>query len=282
MRFAILFVADAAVGRLQGVPRSSATVRCRRCEDLRVDVSGTGAREQSADGEDRSQRRHRVDLRQGREARAAQRAGDARAAGQPLAARGRRGKCCTTRSGAGAPVSSRHPDDPDRRARAGPRVRSRSPPGGRARPSSSTFGSARAAIAWTSRTMSTGNRTNSLLKASFPLAAANPKATYDLGVGTIDRTNNEPDKYEVPAQKWADMTDASGTFGVGIINDSKHGWDKPSDNTLRLTLHPHAAAGRRLHLPEQQRSRTASLPVSRSPGTQGDWRQGQMPARAHG
>ena len=54
--------------------------------------------------------------------------------------------------------------------------------------------------------------------------------------GTIERTNNEPDKYEVPAQKWADITDASGRFGVGIINDSKHGWDKPTDNTLRLTL----------------------------------------------
>ena len=109
---------------------------------------------------------------------------------------------------------------------------------------------------------------NSLLKASFPLAAANSKATYDLGVGTIDRTNNEPDKYEVPAQKWADITDASGRFGVGIINDSKHGWDKPGDNTLRLTLiHTPRPVGE-LHLSEQQRSRTASVPVldRRTPG----------------
>src|SRR5262249_176701 len=53
---------------------------------------------------------------------------------------------------------------------------------------------------------------NSLLKASFPLTASNPKATYDLGLGTIERTNNEPDKYEVPAQKWADLTDVSNSF----------------------------------------------------------------------
>jgi len=51
---------------------------------------------------------------------------------------------------------------------------------------------------------------NSLLKVSFPLTANNPNATYDLGLGTIDRASNEPDKYEVPAQKWAGITDTSG------------------------------------------------------------------------
>src|SRR5439155_11848190 len=51
---------------------------------------------------------------------------------------------------------------------------------------------------------------NSLLKASFPFTASNPKATYDLGLGTIQRGNNTPDHYEVPAQKWADVTDTGG------------------------------------------------------------------------
>jgi len=64
----------------------------------------------------------------------------------------------------------------------------------------------------------------------------NSKATYDLGLGTIDRTGNEPDKYEVPAQKWANIDDTTGTFGVGILNDSKYGWDKPDNGTLRLSL----------------------------------------------
>lgn len=77
---------------------------------------------------------------------------------------------------------------------------------------------------------------NSLLKVAFPFTAANPKATYDLGLGIIQRGNNTPDHYEVPAQQWADITDASGKFGVAVLNDSKYGWDKPADNELRLTL----------------------------------------------
>jgi alpha-mannosidase len=120
---------------------------------------------------------------------------------------------------------------------------------------------------------------NSLLKASFPFAASNPKATYDLGLGTIDRTNNEPDKYEVPAQKWADVTDSGNTFGVGVINDSKYGWDKPNDNTLRLTL---------LHTPKPAQGYTYQSSndlghhrfVYAIAGHAGDWRQGRLPARA--
>lgn len=74
------------------------------------------------------------------------------------------------------------------------------------------------------------------LKVSFPLTATNPKATYDLGLGTIQRGNNTSNEYEVPAQEWADITDKSGDYGVSILNDSKYGWDKPADNLLRLTL----------------------------------------------
>jgi alpha-mannosidase len=120
---------------------------------------------------------------------------------------------------------------------------------------------------------------NSLLKVSFPVTASNPKATYDLGVGVIERTGNEPDKYEVPAQKWADVTDTSGSFGVGIINDSKYGWDKPDDGTLRLTL---------LHTPRPTTRYTYQSSndlghhrfVFAVAGHAGDWRQGQMPVRA--
>jgi len=121
--------------------------------------------------------------------------------------------------------------------------------------------------------------TNSLLKASFPLAASNPRATYDLGLGTIERTNNEPDKYEVPAQTWADVTDAGGTFGVGIINDSKHGWDKPSDNTIRLTLihTPRPAGGYTYQSSNDLGKHRFTYAIA---GHAGDWRQGQMPARA--
>ena len=75
-----------------------------------------------------------------------------------------------------------------------------------------------------------------LLKAAFPLAASNPQATYDLGLGAVQRGNNQPRLYEVPAQQWADLTAADGSMGVAVLNDCKYGWDKPQDNTLRLTL----------------------------------------------
>jgi alpha-mannosidase len=74
------------------------------------------------------------------------------------------------------------------------------------------------------------------LKASFPLAVSNENATYNLGVGTIKRGNNNEKKFEVPSKEWFDLTDKSGKYGVTILEDCKFGSDKPDDNTLRLTL----------------------------------------------
>ena len=83
--------------------------------------------------------------------------------------------------------------------------------------------------------------TNALLKAEFPLNIENEKATYDLGIGSIQRGNNTETAYEVYAQYWADLTDRDGSYGVSVMNDSKYGWDKPDNHTIRLTL---------LHTPE--------------------------------
>ncbi|MGN0522134.1 MAG: alpha-mannosidase [Eubacterium sp.] len=74
-----------------------------------------------------------------------------------------------------------------------------------------------------------------MLKATFPFSVSNKKATYDLGLGVIQRPNNTDSLYEVPAQRWADLTDESGEYGISIFSDCKYGWDKPNDNTLRLT-----------------------------------------------
>jgi alpha-mannosidase len=57
---------------------------------------------------------------------------------------------------------------------------------------------------------------NANLKATFPLAAANPKATYNWDIGTIERGNNDERKFEVPSHQWFDLTDKSGAFGVTI------------------------------------------------------------------
>jgi alpha-mannosidase len=77
---------------------------------------------------------------------------------------------------------------------------------------------------------------NANLKATFPLTAANAKATYNWDIGTIERGNNDERKFEVPSHQWFDLTDRSGAFGVTILSDCKYGSDKPDDKTLRLTL----------------------------------------------
>lgn len=74
------------------------------------------------------------------------------------------------------------------------------------------------------------------LKAAFPFTIKNQNATYNLGVGTIQRSNNNEVKFEVPAKEWFDITDKSGDYGVSVLEDCKYGSDKPDDNTLRLTL----------------------------------------------
>ncbi len=74
------------------------------------------------------------------------------------------------------------------------------------------------------------------LKASFPLTASNLMATYNWDIGTIQRPTAEPKKFEVPSHQWIDLTDATGAYGATVLTDSKNGSDKPTDNTLRLTL----------------------------------------------
>jgi alpha-mannosidase len=74
------------------------------------------------------------------------------------------------------------------------------------------------------------------LKATFPLTAANPVATYNWGLGTVQRGNNDPEKFEVASHQWFDLTDKSGAYGVTVLSDGKTGSDKPDDKTLRLTL----------------------------------------------
>ncbi len=75
----------------------------------------------------------------------------------------------------------------------------------------------------------------SMLKAEFPTTASNDKAQYDIGFGYTERYTNNDRLFEVPAQRWAGITDEYGSFGTAIFSDSRSGWDKPDKNTLRLT-----------------------------------------------
>jgi len=91
-----------------------------------------------------------------------------------------------------------------------------------------------------------------LLKVAFPLSARNDKATFEIPYGSIERptTRNTPAeqaKFEVPAQRWADLSDSK--HGFSLLNDSKYGYDVKG-NVLRLSLlrspewpDPHADEG---------------------------------------
>ena len=50
---------------------------------------------------------------------------------------------------------------------------------------------------------------------------------------TTRRTLAEQAQFEVPALRWADISDA--THGFSLLNDSKYGYDA-KDNVLRLSL----------------------------------------------
>ena len=77
-----------------------------------------------------------------------------------------------------------------------------------------------------------------LVKVAFPVNWRSPYATYEIPMGTIQRstlneTSESKAKWEVPAQYWADI--ATKNIGLTVINDSKYGYDAKPD-CLRLTL----------------------------------------------
>jgi alpha-mannosidase len=114
-----------------------------------------------------------------------------------------------------------------------------------------------------------------LLKAAFPLAVGEPVATYDLGLGVIERGVNSPRLYEVPAQQWADLSERGGGWGVAILNDCKYGWDRPAPATLRLTLLHTPRVGRRFRHQGRQDLGRHRLRYALA-GHAGDWRAGEV------
>jgi alpha-mannosidase len=91
-----------------------------------------------------------------------------------------------------------------------------------------------------------------LLKVAFPVSAHNDKATFEIPFGSVQRptTRNTPAEkaqFEVPAERWGDISD--GQHGFSLLNDCKYGYDAKG-NVLRLSLlrspewpDPHADEG---------------------------------------
>jgi alpha-mannosidase len=77
-----------------------------------------------------------------------------------------------------------------------------------------------------------------LLKVAFPVSVESKLATYEIPYGSIQRptTRNTPEEramFEVPAQRWGDLSDAQ--HGLSILNDCKYGYDAKG-NVIRLSL----------------------------------------------
>jgi alpha-mannosidase len=111
-----------------------------------------------------------------------------------------------------------------------------------------------------------------LLKVAFPLQVHADQATYEVQFGNLQRpthhnTSWDAARFEVPAHKWADLSE--GDYGVSLLNDCKYGYDA-HDNVLRLTVlrattHPDAHADEGTH----------HLTYALYPHA-GDWRQGTV------
>ena len=76
------------------------------------------------------------------------------------------------------------------------------------------------------------------LKACFPVAVQADKAFYEIPFAAIGRTTRfetlwEKARYEVPALRWADLSDDNG--GIALLNDSKYGHDI-HNNVMKLSL----------------------------------------------
>lgn len=82
------------------------------------------------------------------------------------------------------------------------------------------------------------HETHLLLKAAFPVDIRASRATFDIQWGQIDRpthrnTSWDAAQFEVPAQKWADLSE--GDYGVALLNDCKYGYDIRG-HMMRLSL----------------------------------------------
>ncbi|HPL26957.1 MAG TPA: alpha-mannosidase [Anaerolineae bacterium] len=77
-----------------------------------------------------------------------------------------------------------------------------------------------------------------LLKVAFPVHVHAERATFDIQFGNLERpthrnTSWDAARFEVPAHKWADLSE--GDYGVSLLNDCKYGCDV-HDDVLRLTV----------------------------------------------
>lgn len=87
-------------------------------------------------------------------------------------------------------------------------------------------------------TLEWGDEKDVILKVAFPVNVRSDKARYEIQFGSVERPthwNTPADfaKFEVPAQKWVDLSEAD--YGVAMLNDCKYGHDVHG-NVMRMSL----------------------------------------------
>ncbi len=72
------------------------------------------------------------------------------------------------------------------------------------------------------------------LKLAIPTTFEKPTATYNWETSRKERGINREKQFEIPSRYWVDLSEKS--FGFSIIEDCKYGYDRPSEDILRMTL----------------------------------------------
>lgn len=116
-----------------------------------------------------------------------------------------------------------------------------------------------------------------MIKVAFPVTVTDTAATYEIPYGVIRRSTQmrnswDSAKVEVPAQRWADLS--QGDYGVSLLNKSKYGYDIKGSvmrlSLLRSPIWPDPTADRGKH----------SIEYALYPH-KGDWKQGQTVQRGY-
>ncbi|MBQ9776745.1 MAG: alpha-mannosidase [Lentisphaeria bacterium] len=117
---------------------------------------------------------------------------------------------------------------------------------------------------------------NTVLKLAFPIDVRTTRSTCEVQFGALERpthTNTVLDqqKFEIPLQRWADLSEDG--YGAAVLNDSRYGCDARGNmirmTLLRGTIHPDPVADIGFH-----ETACALLPHA------GNWTQGEVVRRA--
>jgi alpha-mannosidase len=73
---------------------------------------------------------------------------------------------------------------------------------------------------------------NLMIKAAFPVNVESAAAEFEIPFGSVARP---ADGTEVPALRWIDLSEASASWGLSLLNDGKYGFDVKG-RTMRISV----------------------------------------------